>query len=522
MKKIKFLSVLIVLLIAQSCEQDILVQKDPAPVEPPTGESGSANFTKFVSIGNSLTAGYMASALFQFGQENSYPKIMADHFAYVSANDPFDQPMVASVNGCFNPAAGCTLGRLILFDPDGTGPLSAAPTPAGNPGLPAPYNTTSADHLLALAPYTGTKSALNNFGVPGIILAQALTPATGGPPPPAPNPAYNPYFARFAVTPSPDGTTGSTIMGDALATTPTFVSFWLGSNDVLGYAVGGASNPGILTSVGAFTAQYSAAIDAILALPNVKGVVGNIPNVTTIPYFKLVPHNPVVITNQAQIDAINAGYAAYNGGLDLAFGGGAITAEERDKRKIIFAVGQNPVVISDESLTNLTGMGLPSIREATAQDLLVLPAASFIGTLVGGDPTLINGVTVPLADQWVLIPTEITEITTRINDFNAAIAAKVNNPGTANRLALADINAKFTELATSPTGGLVVDGIFIRSTMPPPNGVFSEDGVHPNPRGSAYIAKIFIQAINAKFGSTVPEPNISKYYGTYFPVSPPL
>ncbi|MFN3840864.1 MAG: hypothetical protein ACK4RF_09155 [Cyclobacteriaceae bacterium] len=522
MKKIKFLSVVLTLLFMLSCEQEILVQTDPDPEPEPTGESGSANFTKFVSIGNSLTAGYMSSALFAFGQQNSYPAIMAEHFAYVSENDPFDQPMVTSVNGCYNPTEGCTLGRLILFDPDGpAGPESAKPTPSGTSGVPAPYNTNATDHLLALAPYTGNKDNLNNFGVPGIILAQALTPATGGPPPPAPNPAYNPYFARFAKNPSTDGTTGSTIISDALATNPTFVSFWLGNNDVLGYAVGGASNPSILTSVAAFTAQYSAAIDAILAHPNnVKMVVGNIPNVTTIPYFRLVPHNPVVITSQAQIDAINAGYAPYNAGLDLAFGEGAITAEERDRRKVVFAVGQNPVVIVDESLTDLSGLGLPSYREATAQDLLVLPAASFIGTTVGGDPTLINGVTVPLADKWVLIPSEITEITTRISDFNAAIAAKV--AANATRIALADINAKFNELASSPIGGLVVDGLFIRSTMPPPNGVFSEDGVHPNPRGSAYIAKIFIQAINAKFGSTVPEPNISKYYGTYFPVSPAL
>ncbi|MCK6617448.1 MAG: hypothetical protein L6Q51_07365 [Cyclobacteriaceae bacterium] len=522
MKKMKFLSMILTLFFVVSCEQEILVQQDPDPDPDPTGESGSANFTKFVSIGNSLTAGYMAGALFSFGQENSYPAIMAEHFAYVSENDAFDQPLVNSVNGCYNPTSGCTLGRLILFDPDGpTGPASAAPTPAGSPGVPAPFNTNATDHLQALAPFTGNKDNLNNFGVPGIILAQALTPATGGPAPPAPNPAYNPYFARFAKTPSTDGTTGSTILSDALATNPTFVSFWLGNNDVLGYAVGGASNPSILTSVPAFTAQYSAAIDAILAHPNnVKMVVGNVPNVTTIPYFRLVPYNPVVITNQAQIDAINAGYAPYNAGLDAAFDGGFITNEERNKRKVIFTVGQNPVVIIDESLTDLSGLGLPNYREATAQDLLVLPAASFIGSLVGGDPSLINGVTVPLADQWVLIPSEITEITTRINDFNAAIAAKV--AANSMRMALADIFTKFNELATSPTGGLVVDGLFIRSSLAPPNGVFSEDGVHPNPRGSAYIAKIFIQAINAKFGSTVPEPNISKYFGTFFPVSPAL
>lgn len=528
------------LLIAQSCEQEILVQKDPEPVEP-TGESGSANFTKFVSIGNSLTAGFMASALFQFGQENSYPKIMADHFAYVSANDPFDQPMVASVNGCSNPAAGCTLGRLILFDPDGPGPLSASPRPAGSPGVPAPYNTTSTDHLLSLAPYTGNKDNLNNFGVPGIILAQALTAATGGPPPPAPNPAYNPYFARFAKNPSTDGSTGSTIISDALATNPTFVSFWLGSNDVLGYAVGGASNPAILTNVPTFTAQYNAAIDAILAHPNnVKMVVGNIPNVTTIPYFRLVPHNPVPL-DATTAASLNAGFAGYNAVLDAlkapGFGGAYGSAADLDARKITFtAAPNNKVVINDETLIDI-GPGLDALRDLGAitpaqhtalqpyrmvrqsapSDLMVLPAASFIGT--GTFPN-INGLTIPLADQWVLIPSEISEITTRINDFNAAIATKVS--ANSSRIALADIHAKFNEIATSPTGGIVVDGLFIRSSLAPPNGVFSEDGVHPNPRGSAYIAKIFIQAINARFGATVPEPNISQYNGTYFPVSPPL
>lgn len=536
----KFLSMLLTLLFVFGCEQEILVQTDPVI----TGEAGSANFTKFVSIGNSLTAGYQAGALFDYGQMNSYPAIMAQQFAYVSVNDPFDQPMTGSSNGCYNPTGGCTLGRLVLFDPDGSGPLSVRPAPAGTTGMPAPYNTDVTDHGKALDPYTGNKDNLNNFGVPGIILAQALTPATGGPPPPAPNQAYNPYFARFAKNPSTDGVTGSTIISDALATNPTFVSFWLGNNDVLGYAVGGASNPSILTGVATFTAQYSAAIDAILAHPNnVKMVVGNIPNVTTIPYFRLVPHNPVPL-DEPTAALLNGGFAGYNAALDglknPAFGGAFGSAAELDARKITFTAGAgNKVVIQDESVLNLSGgfdalLGAGAItpaqraalapyeqvRQSRPTDLLVLPASSFIGTIVGGNPQLINGLTVPLADQWVLIPTEITEITTRINDFNAAIATKV--AASDNRIALADIFTKFTELATSPTGGIVVDGFFARPLFAPPNGIFSEDGVHPNAKGSAYIAKIFIQAINAKFGSTVPEPNVANFYGTGLPVSPPL
>ena len=37
---------------------------------------------------------------------------------------------------------------------------------------------------------------------------------------------------------------------------------------------------------------------------------------------------------------------------------------------------------------------------------MVLPSLSFIGTLVDNNPTLINGVSVPLSDQWVLTGTE--------------------------------------------------------------------------------------------------------------------
>jgi lysophospholipase L1-like esterase len=36
-----------------------------------------------------------------------------------------------------------------------------------------------------------------------------------------------------------------------------------------------------------------------------------------------------------------------------------------------------------------------------------------------------------------------------------------------------------------------------------PNGIFSTDGIHPNARGQAIIANKLIDAINAKYGSTL-------------------
>jgi len=516
------------------CEQEIPELTPPAEI---SGEPGSADFTKFVSIGNSLTAGFQSGALFTEGQNNSYPAIMAEHFAYVSTNDPFDQPTINSVNG-FNStfsniaaAPPVIRGRLVLFDPDGTGPRTPAPAPAGTPGVPAPYNT--ADPLSA---FTGDKTALNNFGVPGILLGQALTPLTGGPS--TGNPAFNPYYQRFASNP---GT--STIIGDALAANPTFFSFWLGNNDVLGYATTGASGAIPLTSVANFQGQYTTAINTILASnANLKGIVATIPDVTSIPFFRTVRFNAIPM-DAPTAAAVNAGFAGFNAILTAIQGNASLmtnfglNAADLEARKVSFAAAtNNRILIADESLTDLgpvfdylRSIGqIPSdaaraalvpyqrSRQATATDYITLSAGSVIGTTVGGNPQAVNGVSVPLADQFVLIPTEVTEIRDRTTAFNDHIKAVVNTNST--RLALADMNLEFNNVVNGVVTS--VDGLPVNATFTPPFGLFSEDGVHPNNKGSAYIAKIFINAINQKFGSTIPSVNITKYKSVPVPVSP--
>src|SRR5690606_162286 len=69
-------------------EKDPTVDEEPAVVI-----SGEANFSKFVSIGNSLTAGYTDGALFIAGQENSFPNILAGQFALAGGGE-FNQPMM--------------------------------------------------------------------------------------------------------------------------------------------------------------------------------------------------------------------------------------------------------------------------------------------------------------------------------------------------------------------------------------------------------------------------------------------
>src|SRR5690606_8341512 len=181
----------------------------------------------------------------------------------------FNQPDIHCVNGFYtggpNPIPGnVVLGRLLL---QGTPPApaptisdaGAIPNPQVNPGFM----------------YSGDKDALNNFAVPGIQIGQIFLPETGnwaG----SEHPAFNPFYARFAKVP---GT--STILGDAMAALAdggTFFSFRLGNNDVLGYAVGGASNPAILTSAEDFNTRFNGAIMQLLSVDeNIKGIVANIP-----------------------------------------------------------------------------------------------------------------------------------------------------------------------------------------------------------------------------------------------------
>ena len=242
-----------------------------------------------------------------------------------------------------------------------------------------------------------------------------------------------------------------------------------------------------------FDATYAALI-ATLTSGSAQGIVANIPDVTAIPHFTTVPHNPVPL-DAATAGAVNNAYAAYNGGLLQAETFMLITAEEREARTITFAESEtNAVVIEDESLTDLLGLGLPNYRQATAADLLVLTSSSFIGTLaVPGNPLTVNGVAIPLADKWVLTPTEQAEIATATASFNATIESQASAAG----LAFVDANSLLNQLKNGnlPSGDYVLTSDLVSG------GAFSLDGVHPTSRGYALLANQFLKAIDAKYGS---------------------
>jgi hypothetical protein len=102
---------------------------------------------------------------------------------------------------------------------------------------------------------------------------------------------------------------------------------------------------------------------------------------------------------------------------------------------------------------------------------------------------------------------------TRLTEFNAHIKSVADaNP---DRLAFADVNQGMKNLVTAQAG--IANGITFTPNINPPTGIYSEEGLHPNSRGYAFIANIFIDAINAKFAASVPKVNISKYAATGLP-----
>lgn len=457
--------------------------------------SGSADFSNYVAVGNSLTSGYADGALYISGQQNSFPNILAGQFA-LAGGGMFTQPLVDdNTGGLLANGTQIQPNRFVLtLDADG----NPAPTPLQ--GTP----TTDIANVL--------EGPFNNMGVPGAKSFHLVAPGYGNIAGVAAG-AANPYFVRFASS------TDATIIGDAAAQSPSFFSLWIGNNDILSYATSGGTGvdqtgnldpttygANDITDPNVFASVYNQEVQALTASAS-GGVVFNIPDVTSIPFFTTVPYNAIPL-DEATAAGVNQAYVQYNGALAQYAALGVITTEERDARTINFTAGQNAIVIEDENLTTLlnptNGQEIPKIRQATPDDLFVLTSSSIIGTLADpSNPNSVIGVGVPVGDQYVLIPEEQAMIATAQASYNATIQGLAQ----ANGLAFVDARAILNQLAES---GIAFDAGTLTSTFAT-GGAFSLDGVHPTPRGYAYLANQAIAAINETYGSTLPMVSVGDY-----------
>ena len=453
MKKLLLsLLVLNLALLISSCTPNLKV---PAP------SAGSANFSKSIAIGGDYMAGYQDGALYAKGQRLSIPALLAEQFKQVGGS-AFNQALM----------------------PDDNKGLGLGPTPWSPPFFTAFHlgNKTDCQHVTSLNPLNSVVSvsaaspylsgiagnSIQNLAVPFANTANYFTPAFGN--------SYssgnkNPYYSRIASLP---GT--STIYGDAKAQNATFIMAWLGMEDIFNYA----ANGGVYTPIPSSTV-FAARLDSILGgltANGAKGVIANIPDFRSFPFYTLVPWNGAV-TTQSQADQLNGFWDTINGFTQIRF-----------------VKGANGFVIPDA--TNPHGC-----RQLHSGEYLTLavPLDSMkcyeYGTFL---PQMNN--------HYALDSTEVYAIDEATNAYNAVIAQKAAQYN----LALVDMHNYFNSVKSV----IVWDGASYNTSFVT-GGFFSLDGYHPNQKGYALIANEFIKAINIKYQANVPAVYCTDCDGILFP-----
>lgn len=486
-----------------------------------TYTSGTADFSNYVAIGNSLTAGFMDAALYDESQQFSLGAILSDQMAEAGGSGVFNQPDINSENGfnyTFSSNGGPAYGRLKLD--------TSTQVPVLDISLPSP--TVNGDPVEF---YTGDVTQLNNFGVSGITVGQLLTPDTGT----AGTSDYNVYYERFASNPG-----SSTILDDAISASPTFFSLWIGNNDILGYALSGATNNN-LTHPADFQERFSAVIQTLMQQTNAKGLVATIPPILEIPMFKTIPYNALDLPTGSSL--LNLQFRTYNEALNDLVEHLGYSSDDAERRKVSYQSGQNPFLIVDPNLNDLgdefdqlleEGLISPSQREAleryrqsrpmenhpeTGPEVVLITAAQVLGTSSDPDNILSQfGIVEPLPARFTITAPQMQEINEARNAFNDIIRSEVEIANSAEtRLALYDTDepgSAFLDIFGISDGerGITAGEDFYTSDLTE-SSVFSLDGVHPNGIGHGIIVNEFIDEIESTFDAVLPRVDVSELPG---------
>jgi len=389
------------------------------------------DFTRYVALGDSLTAGIASASYMDYYQQRAYPQLLA-----TQANGSFLQgPFVAPPG--FPP-------MLVL---NGL-PLSIGPTEMPPPADPFEYlyNLTLED-------------AYQNLGISGANTNDLLTKTGNALNLLAGNFDNAPYDMTLRIPQQPDPNTGDlidlTAMTTAIWQQPTFLSVWIGSNDVLGAVLAATPIDGItMTPLDAFATDYATLIGGLAAtLPSTDIVVMNvfsdarwIPFTTTVPISVDVP-----------------------------------------------GVGTVPLMGEDGPLE--------------PGDYLTLAGGSLLqqgyGLPIPGAPPLPENLNPATGEPGVILrAAEIDIINERLaalNDIIAGTAAQFPN------VHLFDITPLFTELVNGTFrtfGGIELSTDFLTG------GIFSYDGFHPQNIGQAVVAGGLIDFINDEFNADIPQLNM--------------
>lgn len=427
--------------------------EDRSDISGPT--SGTVSYDRFVTIGNSITAGYQSGALFESAQKYAYGKQISVQ-------------------------AGITTFAMPIYSDPGTGGRMELDSLVGStPYISINSGVGTATNINYAAPY-------NNLGIPGALLYDVLN-------------ATNKDNCASGLAGKPNPMFDLVLRGlgsqfaQAKALNPTLLTLWIGNNDVLGYATSGGFSPSAPTDAATFNALYRALADTLKSL-NTKVVVANLPDVTAIPFFNTVGpkvalgtpwkakgipglfyqrHNATAYDPTAMVDSTGL----YTGTADLTLPFGSFAS----------FLGDTTGVVWDYIA------GYLKIPVAYVKPAFVVNAYPF-----GFHP--MN----PVPDVFVLDASEIKIAKDATANFNASILSAANDNG----FAFVDINSFFNRIRANDKNGTYYGGIKF-TTGYISGGLFSLDGVHPTNHAHAIIANEFIKVINSKWGGNIPLVNVA-------------
>lgn len=426
-------------------------------LEGPKYTSGNADFSRYVAIGGDYTAGYVDQALTIQGQNESFPALLSSLFSLVEGEE-FYQPLV-------NPGNGFGY-NFVTAEPNGKWSLLNYTDCGSQPAFKISIAAINSNDYN----WIGNKGPYNNLGVPGAKSYNLYSQIFG-----KGGTIGNPFFHRFAS--DTGGTSGlsSTVLGDASLLNPTFFTLWIGINDVLLNAMAGGEANGNSNLEITSTSSFEASIDTIatsLVSNGAFGVIANIPDVTTFPFFNAIPYNGLLL-DSAEATALNA----------------------TSPPGVFFKAGYNAYVVKDP--------GTSTIRQLKKGELLLL-SISPDSVRCFGKGTPQN----PIASRYVLDSAEVSKIKSATIAFNN----KLKSAATVKNLAFADMYSFFNRLSTAyEFNGVGYSNAYLK------NSFFSIDGINPCSKGYAIIANEFIQVINARYNSNLPQVDANHYSGISFP-----
>lgn len=367
----------------------------------PSTPIGGDIFKSYVALGNSITAGFQSNGIMDSTQRQSYARLLA-----IQMGTQYHYASLAG-RGCTPPIVNGLTGALFANAPAGTCDLRT---------------TTSVTDIL------------NNVAVPGARVLDPTSPST---------------VASNALTTFILG--GKTQVQKALDASPTFVSIWIGNNDVLQPALSGLVQP-IVSTQTQFQTSYDLMIQQLLAgAPNLKGI---LIGVAMVQYLPTVSSGAFVFSSVAAQGAINA------------------------------ATGKTVVIDAScngsTSLLNIPQLIL-AIRAGTHPQVIACDKGIFPA---------------PVGDVFVLDAAEQVTLIAAITGYNDYIKTKAAAIG----FAYYDPNVLF---AASRASGAIPPFPNFASATATFGALITLDGVHPSAATHKLIANELIGVINTQYGTSL-------------------